>query len=208
MKVILTQEVKGKGGEGDVIDVARGYAVNFLFPRKMAIEATSGNLKQLEQRMHNINKREGARIDGARGIAGALEGKVVTVEAKVGEEGRLFGSVTAQMIENAIAEQLDVDVDRKKLDVHGHIKETGAHEVSVHLYRDVRATVVVNVVPEGGAPAEETAPVVEQPADEPSVEATVEMAEEASDDAVEAMDSAEPEGQEDEAVDSTSDDEE
>ncbi|MDP2401850.1 MAG: 50S ribosomal protein L9, partial [Actinomycetota bacterium] len=113
MKVILTQEVKGKGGEGDVVDVAHGYAVNYLFPRKMAIEATSGNLKQLELRMHNIQQREDARISEASGLAGALEGKTVVVTAKVGEEGRLYGSITAQMIEEAIAEQFDTVVDRR-----------------------------------------------------------------------------------------------
>ncbi|MDO8987721.1 MAG: 50S ribosomal protein L9 [Coriobacteriia bacterium] len=114
MKVILTQEVKGKGGEGDVIDVARGYAVNYLFARKMAIEATSGNLKQLEQRMHNVRNREATRLNGAASIAAGLEGKVVRIEAKVGEEGRLYGSITSQMIEDAIAQQYELAVDRKQ----------------------------------------------------------------------------------------------
>lgn len=158
MKVILTQEVKGKGGEGDVIDVARGYAVNYLFPRKMAIEASSGNLKQLEQRMHNVRAREASRLTDAGSIAAALEGKVVRIEAKVGEEGRLYGSITSQMIEDAIAAQLDLAVDRKKMDVHGHIKSTGEHPVQVHVYRDVKATVMVHVVAEG---APEVAEVVE-----------------------------------------------
>ncbi|PKQ10088.1 MAG: 50S ribosomal protein L9 [Actinobacteria bacterium HGW-Actinobacteria-9] len=153
MKVILTQEVKGKGGEGDVIDVATGYAVNYLFPRKMAIDATPGNLKQLELRKHNINAREEARLGDASGVAAALQGKAVTIEAKVGEEGRLFGSITSQMIEEAISEQLDVVVDRKKMDVHGVIKQVGAHPVSVSVYRDVKATITVNVVGEGGTAA-------------------------------------------------------
>jgi len=149
MKVILTQEVKGKGGEGDVIDVARGYAVNYLFPRKMAIEASSGNLKQLEQRMHNVRAREASRLTDAESIAASLEGKVVRIEAKVGEEGRLYGSITSHMIEDAIASQLDLAVDRRKMDVHGHIKSTGQHPVQVHVYREVKATVLVNVVAEG-----------------------------------------------------------
>ncbi len=150
MKVILTQEVKGRGGEGDVVDVARGFAVNYLFPRKMAIEATPGNLKQLELRVHNIRTREGARINDAQSIADKLEGASVTIEAKVGDEGRLFGSVTAQMIGVAIGEQLDVDIDRRKMDIHGTIKEVGEHTVSVQVYRDVKADVIVKVVPEGG----------------------------------------------------------
>lgn len=164
MKVILTQEVKGKGGEGDVIDVARGYAVNYLFPRRMAIEASSGNLKQLEQRMHNVRARETSRLTDAESIAAALEGKVIRIEAKVGEEGRLYGSITSQMIEDAIASQLDMAVDRRKMDVHGHIKSTGEHPVQVHVYRDVKATVLVNVVAEG-------APVVAEVVEEVVVEA-------------------------------------
>jgi large subunit ribosomal protein L9 len=103
MKVILLQELKGRGGEGDIIEVARGFAVNYLLPRKVAIEATSGNVKQLEQRMHNIKTREDQLLNSAGSLAVALEGKSVTVFAKVGEEGRLFGSVTAHMVERLFA---------------------------------------------------------------------------------------------------------
>jgi len=149
MKVILLQELKGRGGEGDIIEVAQGFAVNYLLPRKIAIQATSGNVKQLEQRMHNIKKREDQRIGDAQALAGALEGKTVTIFAKVGEEGRLFGSVTAPMIEDAIREQLGVDVDRRKIETHGHIKDAGPHVVAVAVYRDVKAQVTVDVVAEG-----------------------------------------------------------
>ena len=86
MKVILLQELKGRGGEGDVIDVANGFAVNYLFPRKFAIEATAGNLKQLGQRGKNIRVREEQRLDEATNLAEVLGGKVVFVEAKVGDE--------------------------------------------------------------------------------------------------------------------------
>lgn len=175
MKVILTQEVKGKGGEGDVVDVARGFAVNYLFPRKMAIEATPGNLKQLEQRLHNIRTREEARLADAQGVADALQGAVVTIEAKVGEEGRLFGSVTTHMVEEAISSQLGTDVDRRKMDVHGHIKEVGDHVVSVQVYRDIKADVTVRVIPEGGVVVHE--PTVEQIIAEAEAE---ELAEQAS----------------------------
>jgi len=160
MKVILTQELKGKGGEGDVVDVARGYAVNYLLPRKLAIEATPGNLKQLDARKGNILKREETRIGEARTLAERLEGGRVTIEAKAGEEGRLFGSVTSPMIVDAIATQLDAEVDRRKVDVHGQIKTLGEHTVTVQVYRDIKTEVVVVVVPEGGAPVAE--PTVEQ----------------------------------------------
>jgi len=149
MKVILLQELKGRGGEGDVIEVARGFAVNYLLPRKVAIEATKGNLKQLEQRSHNINTREEQRLTEAAALAGKLDGKTVKVEAKVGEEGRLFGSVTTAHIEAAIADQLGVEIDRRKIETHGHIKEIGAHEITVSVYRDVKAELTVDVVGEG-----------------------------------------------------------
>ena len=84
MKVILLQELKGKGGEGDVVDVAPGFANNYLLPQKLAILATKGNLKQLEQRKHNIAKREENRIADAEKMKAALEGATVKVEAKVG----------------------------------------------------------------------------------------------------------------------------
>lgn len=161
MKVILTQELKGRGSEGDVIEVARGFAVNYLFPRNMAIQATSGNLRQLEARRHNIEKREMARRTDAESIAARLEGKSIVIGAKVGETGRLYGSVTAQMVEDAILEQLDVDIDRRRLDVHGHIKELGEHPVTVSLHRDVKIDVLVRVVAEG-EPVKEEAVIIEE----------------------------------------------
>jgi len=160
MKVILLQELKGRGGEGDVIDVARGFAVNYLLPRKVAIEATSGNLKQLEQRRKNIEVREAGRIGEAGSLAEALEGKVVTIGAKVGEEGRLFGSITAPMVAEAITEQLGVEVDRRKVETHGHIKDVGPHPVEVAIYRDIKAQLTVNVVAEGAPVAEVPVTVV------------------------------------------------
>jgi large subunit ribosomal protein L9 len=149
MKIILLQELKGRGGEGDVIDVAQGFAVNYLLPRKMAIEATKGNLKQLEQRSKNIRVREDARLGESNTLAEALEGKVVTVFAKVGEEGRLFGSVTTVMIGEAIADQLGVEIDRRKIETHGPIKDVGPHMVNVAIYREVKAELTVEVVAEG-----------------------------------------------------------
>jgi large subunit ribosomal protein L9 len=149
MKVILLQELKGRGGEGDVIDVAQGFAVNYLLPRKVAIQATKGNLKQLEMRSHNIKAREESRLGDAQGMFDKLDGKTVKVEAKVGEEGRLFGSVTTHHIEAALLEQLGVEVDRRKIETHGAIKEIGPHVINVAIYRDVKAEVTVNVVAEG-----------------------------------------------------------
>jgi large subunit ribosomal protein L9 len=157
MKVILLDEIKGKGTEGDVVDVARGYAVNYLFPRKLATEATSGNLKQLRARSANIEQRELARKADAEGIAAKLDGKRVTIEAHAGEGGRLFGSVTGPMIEDAVLQQLDVDIDRKKMEIHGHIKELGEHPIKVRLHSEVSPEIIVVVVAAGAAGAEPAA---------------------------------------------------
>ncbi|MBS3956882.1 MAG: 50S ribosomal protein L9 [Clostridiales bacterium] len=172
MKVILTQEIKGKGGEGDVVDVARGYAVNYLLPRKLAIEATPGNLKQLAARKGNILAREESRFAEARSVAAALDAKKVTIEAKAGEEGRLFGSITTQMIEDAITGQLATKVDRRKMDVHGHIKQLGTYTVTVQIYRDVKAEVLVEVIAEGAPVAQKR--IAEPPAEEAVSEAPIE----------------------------------
>ena len=100
--------------------------------------------------MENIRKRDEGRIADATGLKSSLDEKAVTIEAKVGEEGRLFGSVTSAMIEEAILDQLGVQVDRKKMDIHAPIKEAGEHAVTVQVYREVKAVVTVKVVSEDG----------------------------------------------------------
>ena len=177
MKVILLQELKGKGGEGDVVDVAPGFANNYLLPQKVAILATTGNLKQLEQRKHNIAKREENRLADAGKIKETLDGALVKVEAKVGEEGQLFGSVTAQMIADAIKAVTDVDVDRRRIELGHAIKTAGQHEVTISLYRDIKTTLFVGGADDEVAPAE--AEVVEETIEE-VVEAPAEETAEAA----------------------------
>jgi len=151
MKVILTQEIKGRGGEGDVIEVKHGFAVNYLFPKNLAIKATPGELKQLELRRHNIEKREVARMDDANKAVEYLTGKIVGIAMKVGEEGRLFGSVTAHMIADALHEQHGLEIDRRKIEVHTPIKELGDHLVDINVYRELKAPITVHVVADGEA---------------------------------------------------------
>lgn len=168
MKVILLTDVKGRGNEGDVIEVARGFADNYLLPRKMAAEATPGNIKQLEARMHNIRKREVGRHADAESVAATVNGKTLIIEAKAGDTGKLFGSITAGAVAEALTAQLGVDIDRRKIGVHGHIKTVGEFPVVISLYQDVTAEIVVSVVREGGAAeaiAAATAPVVEETAE-------------------------------------------
>jgi large subunit ribosomal protein L9 len=197
MKVILLDEVKGKGIEGDVVDVARGFAVNFLLPRKLAVEATTGNLKQLEARKGNISKREEARRSDAETKAAAIAGKTVIVEAKAGDEGRLYGSVTTGMIAEAIADQLGVEVDRRRTDVHGHIKTVGEHPVTVAVHQDVKADLIVQVVPVGGtAEAAAVAAAEKAHAAEPQAEEQAESGEEPAEETAEGESSEDDEAAE------------
>ena len=184
MKVILLGEIKGKGGEGDIVDVAQGYAENYLFPKKLAVAATKGELKQLEQRRNNIAKREEKRLADANALKAALDGQQVTVDVKVGDEGILFGSVTAAMVTDAIKAQLGIDIDRKRVELGKPIKVAGAHTVPVSLYRDIRAEVVVLVGVTAEEAAEEAAEeIVEEAAEAVAAE---EIIEEVVEEAVEA----------------------
>ena len=145
MKVILLGELRGKGGEGDIVEVAQGFAENFLFPNGIAQPATPGNIKQLEERRHNIAKREEKRIADAEALKAQIDGKLVVVDAKIGEEGQLFGSVTTTMIADAIEQQLGVEIDRKRVGKGQAIKTAGIHQVDVNIYREIGATVSVQV---------------------------------------------------------------
>ena len=181
MKVILLQELKGKGGEGDVVDVAPGFANNYLFTQGIAIPATEGNLKQLEQRKHNIAKREETRIANANEMKEALEGITVKIAAQVGDEGQLFGSVTAPMIADAIKEATGIEVDKRRIEVGQPIKTAGEHTVNISIYRNIKTSVKLIVgsaeelaaseeaEAEAAAEAEEAA--VEEAAEEEAVEA-------------------------------------
>jgi len=174
MKVILLKELKGKGGEGDVIDVARGFANNYLLTQGYAVLATKGNMKQLEERKKNIAKREETRIADANAMAAKLNDATVRVIAQVGEEGVLFGSVTAPMVADAIAEQLDIEIDKRRVELGKPIKMVGTYEVPVGLYRDIKGNVTVIVGGDGmdeeSAEAveafDEALEVAETPADE------------------------------------------
>lgn len=166
MKVILLSELKGKGGEGDIVEVADGYANNYLFPQKIAVAATKGNLKQLEQRKHNIATREAARIEEAQALKAALDDLSVKVEARVGEEGVLFGSITAAMIADALKEAEDIEIDRKRIDLKNPIKTAGKLEVVVSIYRDIKSNLTVVVGNEETFTASESAAEAQETAEE------------------------------------------
>lgn len=170
MKVILLKELKGKGGEGDVIDVAPGFANNYLLTQGYAVKATKGNLKQLEQRKKNIAKREENRLAEAAALQAKLNETTVKIIAQVGDEGQLFGSVTSTMVADAI-EALGIEIDKRRVELGKPIKLAGEHDVVVSIYRDIKATVKVVVCAEGEEIVEE---VVEEAVEAEAAEETVE----------------------------------
>lgn len=176
MKVILLQEVKGKGVEGDVIDVARGFANNYLLPQNMAVLATKGNLKQLEQRRNNIAKREAVRTANAEALKETIEAITLAIEARVGDEGQLFGSVTNQMIADALKEQHGIEMDRRNIDIAEAIKTAGEHEAVASLHRDIKATIKMVVGDAAMLAAAAEAAAVEAAAEEAVEEAAEEEA--------------------------------
>ena len=147
--------------------MAPGFANNYLLTQGYAILATKGNLKQLEQRKHNIAKREEKRIADAEALKSQLEGIKVKVDVQVGEEGQLFGSVTTTMIADAIKAATDVEVDKRRIELNRPIKTAGIHDVTISLYREIKTVVklqvgdVVEEAPEAPAEAEEIVEVEE-----------------------------------------------
>lgn len=179
MQVILLKELRGRGGEGDVIEVANGFANNYLLRQGYAVKATKGNLKQLEERRKNIEKREEVRLADANALVEKMDGTTVTIKVQLGEEGQLFGSVTAPMIADAIKDQLNIEVDRRRIELGKPIKATGEYPVGVNIYRTIKATINVVVEGDDASQEEQAAKAGEEVADaiEEAVEDAVETAE-------------------------------
>lgn len=147
MKVILLQDVKKIGKKGEVIEVSDGYARNFLFPRKLAEEATASNLHILNNKKENERKQKLAELEAAQKLAGELKGKEIKITAKTGENGKLFGAITSKDIAGLIKEQYKVEVDKKKI-VMDTIKVAGGYEIDVKLYPEVSTKMKVIIVPQ------------------------------------------------------------
>jgi large subunit ribosomal protein L9 len=145
MKIVLTQEVRELGAPGDVVDVADGYARNFLIPRKLAIKATSGALKQVESIRRTREVREVRNLEQAQQIAGQLGALKVRVTAKAGAEGRLFGQVTPAQIAEAVGKAGGPKIDKKRLHIGEPLKSLGSHTVHLRLHPEVEAAINVEV---------------------------------------------------------------
>ena len=147
MKVILTEDISALGNMGAVVDVARGYARNYLIPQGKAMEATPGNLARVEQAKAKYLQMQASARDAALARVAQLEGVRLTIAQRVGEEDRLYGSVTAAMIAEALEGQ-GFEVDKKHLDLAEPIKKLGTYEVALRLAPEARATIIVDVVAE------------------------------------------------------------
>jgi large subunit ribosomal protein L9 len=150
MKVLLVQDVQHLGKAGEIKDVAGGFGRNFLIPKGFAVLATSGQIKQAEQRMAAERKRFDATRKDAEAVAARLNGGSVSFTVRVGEQGRLYGSVTNADIAEAIQQQLGVEIDRRKIELDEPIKTVGTHGVTVRLVSGVEPVVNVVVAGEGG----------------------------------------------------------
>jgi large subunit ribosomal protein L9 len=146
MKVVLRDDVEKLGLKGDLVDVADGYARNFLVPRGLAIRAEAGVVRQAEAMRRNRSAREQRDRESAQAVADRLGGRTLSIPARSGEGGKLFGSITAADIVAAVQEQLGVEIDRRRLSLDEPLKELGTVELPVRLHADVVATLNVDVV--------------------------------------------------------------
>jgi large subunit ribosomal protein L9 len=146
VKLVLLSDVKALGKRGDVVDVADGYARNFLLPRKLAGEADKGALAQLDAQHRANERREAQELADARALAARIESASLTVKAKAGENGKLFGAVTNSDVAAAIAAALSIALDKHKIELSGQIKALGSYPVEIKIHKNVVAKTAVNVV--------------------------------------------------------------
>lgn len=143
MKVILLQDIKGVGKKDQIINANDGYAKNFLFPKKLAVEANAGSMKQLDNKNKAIAAQAQEELEKAQETGKALEAGSINLSVKIGENGKLFGAVTNKEIAAAIKEQMNLDIDKKKIVIKDAIKSSGEKTVSVKLHPKVTASLKV-----------------------------------------------------------------
>ncbi|MBD5656752.1 MAG: 50S ribosomal protein L9 [Candidatus Eremiobacteraeota bacterium] len=146
MKIILLSDVKSLGTTGNVLEVADGYARNFLLPRGLAAEASKGSLALLEQQRRAKARRDAEAVASAEALGKQLEGLQLTVPVKAGGNGRLFGAVTNGDVAGAIHTALGIEVDRHKIDVPDNIKSLGSYPVEIRLGKNILAKTTVKVI--------------------------------------------------------------
>lgn len=148
MKVIFLKDVKGQGKKGDVKDVPTGYANNYLLKNKLAEEATPGNLRKLKAQQNKAAEQENEIKQEAENIKNELGKITVSIKAKAGEDGRLFGSITSKQIAESLKADYKLKVDRRKIELAEPIKSLGQHNIPIKLHQEVTGTITVHVVAE------------------------------------------------------------
>lgn len=148
MKVIFLQDVKGSGKKGEIKNVADGYARNMLFPKKLAVEATSSNLSELAGQKSSAQHKIDMEKQAANEIAAKINDKKVIIKAKAGNNTKLFGSVTSNHVSEALEKQFDIKIDKKKINLKTDIKNFGTYDAVIKLYTGITANITVEVTEE------------------------------------------------------------
>jgi large subunit ribosomal protein L9 len=167
MKVILLQDVPNVGESGSIQNVSDGFARNYLIPQGLAEMGTPGRVKQAQERINAQQKKIERQEEEMRGLAERIEGTRVEIEARVGQQGRLYGSVTAPEIASAVSSAIGEEIDRRRVELSDPIRSVGDHTVEIHLVGRLRPTVTVAVKPSADSdPQEEKATEAEAAADD------------------------------------------
>lgn len=148
MKVILQEDIKALGKKGQIIEVKEGYARNYLLPKKLAVEATQGNVKELNHQKEIKSQKAEREQQEAQKLAAKINGVTLTLKVKSGENGKLFGAVTSKDIAEGLAKLHKIDLDRRKIDLSENIKSVGDYEIKVKLHSQVSAEFKVKIIPE------------------------------------------------------------
>lgn len=181
MRVVFLEEVEGTARTGDVKNVAGGFARNYLLPRRLAAPATKHYIEIANAKATKEARKQSKLDDDAQRLLPQIDGKAVTIEVRVGDQEKMFGSVTARDIAEKLTEATKIDLEHRQVDLKQPIRELGAHSVNVKLTRNVIAAVTVNVEPIGGLPeAAAEAPPAEETAEAPEETHTEEPAAEES----------------------------
>lgn len=148
MKVILLADIKGVGKKDEVINVSDGYVRNYLLPKKLAVEANTDNMNRLKSKQDSINHRKDVEREEAKKVADKIEKIRLKISVKTGENGKIFGGVTAKEIADHLKEQYKITVDKKKIDLKETVKVTGVLTVSIKLYDGVIGKLKVDIIPQ------------------------------------------------------------
>ena len=148
MKVILLKDIKGTGKKGDIINTSDGHARNYLIPRKLGIEATERNVRELNFKKANIEKIKNNELENAKAFAKELSEKKLVITTKAGEAGKLFGSITSKDLADELNNKYNINIDKKKILLKNPIKEIGTFDIEIKIYPNVKASIKVTVVSE------------------------------------------------------------